>query len=87
MTSSAVENWATRPWGRTARLALATMGMAMATMVLLLAAVTQTGSWLLIGIGVGLAATSARAARKPSVIALGTVGVNLLAVPLVTILI
>jgi hypothetical protein len=42
-----------------------------------------SGSWLFVLFGVALAATSVRAARVPSVVRLGVVAANLVAIPLI----
>lgn len=66
---------------------MAGAGMATATLILLLAAMVEAGSWLLLITGLGLAATSVRAAQRPNLLRLGAVGGNLLAIPLIALLI
>ena len=89
MTSSPTteHDWATRPWGRAARITIVAGGVGAATLLLLIAAMTETGSWALVVTGVALAATSARAAKSPSIIRLGVVGANLMVIPLLGFLI
>ncbi len=88
MTSSlSFHDWATRPWGKAARVSIVAGGLTVATLLLLIAAMTETGSWFLVLTGIALAATSARAARNPSVARLGLVGANLMVIPLLAILI
>lgn len=86
MTTSdlVLEEWATKPLGKAARIAIAVGGMITATLVLLMATMIVDGSWLLVLGGVALAATSVRAARYPTVTRLATVLVNLIAIPLVS---
>lgn len=83
MTTSqlVLEDWATKPLGRAARIAIAVGGIITATLVLLLAAVVRDGSWLFVLAGVALAATSVRAARYPTVVRLAAVMANLIVIP------
>jgi len=52
-----------------------------ATLVLLLASLGAENVWMLILVGVALAATSIRAAMKPSALRLATLAMVLVAVP------
>lgn len=81
-STSSLRLWATRPAGKVLRLALAGTGLVFATMVLMYAAVTDTGSWMLIILGVTLAASAVRAALFPNVARLALLGVTLVAIPL-----
>ena len=64
--------WATRPVGKAARVAIAAGGMVLGTLILTFAAIATAGSWLLVLLGVGVAAMSVRAAQIPSVLRLLT---------------
>lgn len=78
----AIQAWATRPAGKAVRIAIAALGMATATLILMTAALVTTGSWALVLLGVGLAATSVRAALTPTTPRLLTVAAILIAIPL-----
>lgn len=78
-----LEDWATKPLGKAARISIAAGGVITATLVLLLASMVREGSWLFVLAGVALAATSVRAARFPTVIRLSSVMANLIAIPLI----
>ncbi len=78
-----LEEWATKPLGKAARIAIAAGGMITATLVLMMATMLTSGAWLFVLAGVSLAATSVRAARMPSVLRLGVVAANLIAIPLI----
>lgn len=85
MTTSDIvlDEWATKPIGKAARISIAVGGMITATLVLLLASMLSDGSWILVLAGVALAATSVRAARAPTVTRLAAVMANLIVVPLI----
>ena len=85
MTTSDIvlEEWATKPIGKAARIAIAAGGMITATLVLLMATMLTSGAWLFVLAGVALAATSVRAARFPTITRLGVVAANLVAIPLI----
>ena len=85
MTTSNIvlEEWATNPLGKAARIAIAAGGMITATLILMMATMLTSGAWLFVLAGVGLAATSVRAARVPSILRLGVVTANLVAIPLI----
>lgn len=78
----AIQAWAARPAGKAVRIAIATLGMATSTLVLMTAALVTTGSWALVLLGVGLAATSVRAALAPTTPRLLTVATIIIAIPL-----
>lgn len=84
MTTSqlVLDDWATEPLGKAARIAIAVGGMITATLVLLMATMVSNGAWLLLLLGVALAATSVRAARYPTLVRLAVVAANLIAIPL-----
>lgn len=85
MTTSelVLENWATQPLGKAARISIAVGGMLTATLVLLMATMLSQGTWLFVLVGVALAATSVRAARYPTLLRLTAVAANLIAIPLI----
>ena len=85
MTTSdlVLDDWALRPAGKAVRVGIAAAGMATATLVLLMATTLASGTWMLVLVGVSLAATSIRAARYPTLVRLAVVTANLLAVPLI----
>ena len=85
MTTSelVLDDWAIKPIGKAARIAIAIGGMITATLVLLMATMLDSGTWLFVLIGVALVATSVRAARYPTLIRLGVVAINLIAIPLI----
>ncbi len=75
-------NWEVTPLGKAARVALGVLGVITATLTLMLAAAMDTGTWMVVLAGVALAATSARAAREPSLARLTAVTANLIVIPL-----
>lgn len=77
-----LSDWALTTAGKTARLAIAVLGMVVGTLTLMLAPAMARASWLLVLAGISLAATSVRAARLPTVTRLAVVAVNLLLIPL-----
>lgn len=79
-TSPVLQAWATRPLGKAARIAIAAMGMSMAVLVLTTSAIVESGSWALVLLGVGLAATSVRAAWIPSVSRLAALTATVIAI-------
>ena len=85
MTTSelALDRWATQPIGKAIRISIAVAGMTTAVLLLLTASMLSSGTWLLVLAGVALAATSARAARFPTVLRLSFVAANLVAIPLI----
>ena len=85
MTTSnpALDEWATQPLGKAARVAIAVGGMITATLVLLMATMLRDGTWLFVLAGVALAATSVRAARVPNLTRLSVVSANLIIIPLI----
>ncbi len=78
-----VEDWASHPIGKVTRALVAMIGLMLATLVLLLASMGTDGLWVFILLGVALAATSIRAALKPTVIRLTTLGAVMVAIPVI----
>ena len=86
MTASTAEfftDWAAHPIGKVTRALIAVVGVIVATLVLLLATLGAQNVWILVLIGVALAATSIRAAMEPNAIRLTTLAVVLMTVPIV----
>ena len=83
MTVSTITSFdasAAHPHGQAARIALAVLGLASAVLVLLVATLQSQAAWLLVLLGVALAATTVRAASKPSVIWLTCLGAVMVSV-------
>lgn len=81
-TSHPASAWASHPAGKAVRIFIAVTGMITATFVLMTASLVSSGSWALVLLGVGLAASSVRAARVPTISRLALVGAALIAIPL-----
>lgn len=82
MTSiSSIQGWAIHPIGKVVRVAMAVGGAILATLVLTTAATVDSGSWVLVLLGVGLAAISVRAARVPNVPRLVLLTIAVIAAP------
>lgn len=83
MTVSAVPlaAWASRPFGKVARIVMAGAGMLMAISVLMTAAVVAQGAWALVILGVALAAAAVRAAHWPTMGRLVALGAVMVAIP------
>lgn len=81
-TSHPASAWASHPVGKAVRIFIAVTGMITATFVLMTASLVSSGSWALVLLGVGLAASSVRAARLPTISRLALVGAALIAIPL-----
>ena len=75
-------NWEVTPLGKVARAAIGVLGVITAALTLMLATAMDTGAWMTLLAGVALAATSARAAREPSLVRLTAVTANLILIPL-----
>jgi hypothetical protein len=87
MTASTAEfftDWTAHPVGKVTRALIAVVGVIVATLVMLLATLGAQNAWILILVGVALAATSIRAAMVPTAIRLTTLGVTLMAIPIVS---
>lgn len=78
-----VEDWTSHPIGKVARALVATIGLMLATLVLLLASMGTDGLWVFILLGVALAACAIRAALKPTVVRLTTLGAVMVAIPVI----
>ncbi|MEX1125063.1 MAG: hypothetical protein WEE53_05305 [Acidimicrobiia bacterium] len=83
-TAEFVNDWSTHPIGKVTRALIAVAGIILATLVLLLATLGAQNVWILVLIGVSLAATSIRAAMEPNAIRLSTLAVVVLALPVVS---
>lgn len=77
-----LSDWASTTAGKTARIAIAAVGMITAVMTLMLAPLVDQASWVLVLAGVSLVATSVRAARLPTLVRLMGLAVNLALIPL-----
>lgn len=87
MTASTAEfftDWTAHPVGKVTRALIAVVGVIVATLVMLLATLGAQNAWILILVGVALAATSIRAAMEPTAIRLTTLAVILMAIPVVS---
>ncbi len=87
MTASTAEfftDWTAHPVGKVTRALIAIAGVVVATLVMLLATLGAQNAWILILVGVSLAATSIRAAMEPTAIRLSTLAVTLMAIPIVS---
>jgi hypothetical protein len=87
MTASTAEfftNWTAHPVGKVTRALIAVVGVIVATLVMLLATLGAQNAWILILVGVALAATSIRAAMEPTAIRLTTLAVTLIAIPIIS---
>ncbi|HSJ85275.1 MAG TPA: hypothetical protein VLA91_15855 [Acidimicrobiia bacterium] len=82
-TITALDEWAAHPIGKVARIAIAVLGSASAILVLMVATMNSHAAWTLVLLGVALAATSIRAAARPSVIRLTTLVAVMVAIPYV----
>jgi hypothetical protein len=82
-----LNDWTTHPVGKVTRALIAVVGIILATLVFLLATLGVQNVWLLVLIGVALAATSVRAAMEPTAIRLTTLAVTMLAIPIASQLI
>jgi hypothetical protein len=87
MTASTAEfftDWTAHPVGKVTRALIAVVGVIVATLVMLLATLGAQNAWILILVGVALAATSIRAAMEPTAIRLTTLAVTLIAIPIIS---
>lgn len=73
-TINTIDELAAHPFGKAARIALATLGLVSAVLVLMVATIYTEAAWALVLLGAALAATSVRAASKPSAIRLASLG-------------
>jgi hypothetical protein len=77
------DEWAAHPLGKAARVAIAALGLMSAVLVLLVATMNSQAAWILVLLGVALAAVSVRSAMHPSLIRLTTLAAIMIAVPYV----
>lgn len=82
-TITNLEEWAAHPIGKAARVSIAVLGLASAVLLLMVATMYRHAAWILVLLGVALAATSIRAARKPSALRLTTLAAVMIAIPYV----
>jgi hypothetical protein len=83
MTVSTITNLdelAAHPFGKAARIAIAVLGLASAVLVLMVATIYTEAAWPLVLLGAALAATSVRAAAKPSLLRLASLGAVMIAI-------
>jgi hypothetical protein len=83
-TDQVLGDWATHPFGKAARVAMAVGGMLMGVMLMLIAPLFDGQPWLVVVGATSLVITSVRAARLPSMTRLALVAANLLAMPFLT---
>jgi hypothetical protein len=79
-TITTLDEWAAHPYGKAARIALVVLGLASAMLVLMMATMNTQAAWLLVLLGVALAATTMRVASKPTVIRLITLAAVMVSV-------
>ncbi len=82
-TITSIDEWAVHPLGKVARAAVAVLGLMSAVLVLLVATMNSQATWIMVLLGVALAAVSVRAAAKPSLVRLTTLAAIMVAVPYV----
>jgi len=82
-TISSLDEWAVHPIGKVARVAIAALGLMSAILVLLVATMNPDAAWLMVLLGVSLAAVSVRAALSPTLIRLTTLAAVMIAIPYV----
>lgn len=82
-TITTLDEWAAHPLGKAARIAMAALGLASSVLVLMVATMNSHAALTLVLLGVALAATSVRAASKPSVLRLTTLAAVMVAIPYV----
>jgi hypothetical protein len=82
-TITTIDEWAAHPLGKAARVAVAALGLMSAILVLLVATMNGDSAWILVLLGVALAAVSVRAATKPSILRLTTLAAIMVAIPYV----
>jgi len=82
-TITTLDEWAAHPIGKAARVAIAVLGQASAILVLMVATMNSHAAWILVLLGVALAATSIRAAQRPTLIRLTSLLAVMIAIPYV----
>jgi hypothetical protein len=79
-TITTIDEFAAHPLGKAARISLAVLGLFSSTLVLLVATIYTEAAWALVLLGATLAATSVRAATKPSLLRLVSLGSVMIAI-------
>ena len=82
-TITTLDEWAAHPIGKAARIAIALLGQASAILVLMVATMNSHAAWILVLLGAALAATSIRAAQRPTLIRLTSLLAVMIAIPYV----
>ena len=82
-TITTLDEWAAHPIGKAARIAIAFLGQASAILVLMVATMNSHAAWILVLLGAALAATSIRAAQRPTLIRLTSLLAVMIAIPYV----
>lgn len=80
ITGTTIDQWAAHPFGKAARIAIAVLGLSSAMLLLLVATIYPEAAWALVLLGATLAAVSVRAATKPSLIRLLSLGAVMVAI-------
>jgi hypothetical protein len=79
-TITTIDQWAAHPFGKAARITMAALGLMSAVLLLLVATIYTEAAWVLVLLGATLAATSVRAASKPSLVRLISLGAVMVAI-------
>ena len=84
MTTNTIfrDDWINHPIGKALRVMIAAGGLITATLVVLLATLGTSSVWLLVALGLTLAAVSVRAARQPTFLRMGIVLAAVIAIPI-----
>ncbi len=82
-TITSIDQWASHPMGKAARVAIAVLGLMSSILVLLVATMSGQASWTLILLGITLCGVSIRAALRPSLIRLTMLAAVMVAIPYV----
>ena len=80
ITGTTIDQWAAHPFGKAARIAIAVLGLSSAMLLLLVATIYTDAAWALVLLGATLSAVSVRAATKPSLIRLLSLGAVMVAI-------
>ncbi len=75
-----INHWASHPLGKATRVAMAVLGLGSGVLLLMAATIYTERSWPLVLLGAILAATAVRAASRPSLIRLLSLGSVMVAV-------
>jgi hypothetical protein len=79
-TITNIDELAAHPFGKAARIAMAVLGLASSVLVLMVATIYTEAAWPLVLLGTVLAATSVRAASRPNVLRLSSLGAVMVAI-------